>query len=127
MAPSRPPGPNDLKLFEEWMNSTRWLLERTQRFPKTLRHSLTQRVEAAALDVLEHTTTAAYVRHKRPALEQANDALNRLRVLLRLAHELGVLPHAQYEEAAKRMASAGQLLGGWMRQQAKPTDPHHAD
>jgi len=44
-----------------------------------------------------------------------NDGLNRLRVLVRLSHELRVFSDGQYEEAARRMDEAGRLLGGWMK------------
>ena len=115
MAPSRPAGPNELLLFERWMETTRWLLERTARFPKPLRHSLTNRVENLAIGILEDVTSAAYRKDRRGTLRKANDRLNRLRVLLRLAHELQVLSHGHYEEAARRLAEAGRLLGGWMR------------
>ena len=115
MAPSRPAGPNDLLLFERWMDATRWLLERTSRFPKPLRHTLTERIELLAVGILEDVTSAAYRKDPRPDLEQANDKMNRLRVLVRLAHEMQALSHDAYREAAQRMAEAGRLLGGWAR------------
>ena len=115
MAPSRPAGPNDLLLFEKWMDTTKWLLERTERFPKRLRHSVTDRIDLLALGILEDVTSAAYRKDPRPDLDNANDKLNRLRVVLRLAHEMKLLSHDQYREAAERLAEAGRLLGGWLR------------
>lgn len=115
MAPSRPAGPNDLLLFERWMDATKWLLGLTQRFPKHMRHGLTDRIELLAVGILEDVTSAAYRKDPRPDLGNANDKLNRLRVLLRLAHEMKVLSHDQYREAAERLAEAGRLLGGWLR------------
>ena len=44
------------------METTKWLLLRTQRWPKTLRASLTQRIENLAIAILEDVTTAAYVK-----------------------------------------------------------------
>ncbi len=67
------------------------------------------------MGILEDVTAAAYRKDPRPDLGSANDKLNRLRVLLRLAHELKVLAHDPYREAAERMAEAGRLLGGWLR------------
>ncbi len=115
MAPSWPAGPNDLILFEKWMDTTRWLLERTERFPKRLRHSLTERIDLLAIAILEDVTGAAYRKDPRPDLANANSRLNRLRVVLRLAHELKVLSHDHYREGAERLGEAGRLLGGWMR------------
>ena len=128
MAPSRPAGPNDLLLFEKWMDTTKWLLERTERFPKRLRHSLTDRIDLLAVGILEDVTSAAYRKDPRDALVAANDKLNRLRVILRLAQEMKLLSQDQYREAAERLAEAGRLLGGWLRKGraneagADPTD-----
>ena len=117
-ATTRAAGPEGLLLFERWMETTRWLLGRTQRFPKPLRHTLTERIEMLALGILEDVTSAAYRKPRSRILARADDRLDRLRVLLRLAHELDVLPHAHYEEAAARLAEAGRLLGGWRRSDA---------
>ncbi|MDY0001255.1 MAG: four helix bundle protein [Polyangia bacterium] len=120
MAGSQSPGP-DLRLFEDWMDTTKWLLERTARFPKRLRASLTERVESLAIGILEDVTRAAYQGRGRKArtLEQADDRLSRLRVLIRLGHELEVLSHGQYEEAAVRLDGAGRMLGAWLRGQVE--------
>lgn len=115
MAPSRPAGPNDLLLFEKWIDTTKWLMGLTQRFPKRLRHGLTDRIDLLAVGILENVTSAAYRKDPRADLLDANDKLNRLRVLLRLAHEMTVVSHDQYREAAERLAEAGRLLGGWLR------------
>lgn len=115
MAPSRPAGPNDLLLFEKWIDTTKWLMGLTERFPKRLRHSLTDRIDLMAVGILEDVTSAAYRKDPRPDLGNANDKLNRLRVLLRLAHEMTVLSHDHYRQAAERLAEAGRLLGGWLR------------
>jgi hypothetical protein len=48
----------------------------------------------------------------------ANEALNRLRILIRLAHEIRLLSNGQYGEAAVRFDEAGRMLGGWMKSNA---------
>ena len=115
MVESRSRVPDSLILFERWMDATKWLLERTARFPKRLRHSLTDRMENTALELLEAVTTAAYTKDRTTILAKANDALNRMRVLVRLSHELRLLSDGQYEEGARRVDEAGRILGGWMK------------
>ena len=117
MAQSQTPGPSELRLFEEWMETTKWLMARTERFPKRLRHSLSTRIENLALGILEEVTSAAYQKSKLTKLRRADDRLSRLRVIMRLAHELKILSHAQYEEAARRFDDAGRMLGAWITQQ----------
>ena len=108
----------DLLLLERWMDTTKWLLDRTQRFPKRLRRTLTERVELLALQILEDLTAARYQRRKLKRLRTVDERLSRLRILIRLAHELHVLSGAQYGDAATRMDDAGRLLGGWIRSRA---------
>ena len=68
-----------------------------------------------ALDILEGITEASYRRAKRQTLQRCNLQLTRLRILIRLSHELGHLPHAAYERAAVELNEAGRMLGGWIR------------
>ena len=119
MVESRSPMPDRLILFERWMGTTKWMLERTARFPKRFRHSLTNHVENTTLEILEGVTTAAYSKNRTAVLSKVNDGLNRLRVLARLSHELRLWSDGQYEEAARRMDEAGRILGGWMKTNAE--------
>lgn len=121
--PQSPPrggstGPKDFLLFEKWMDTTVWLFQRTQRFPKTMRHTLTQRMEGLTLEVLECVTDAGFRHNKEPSLARADAALNRLRVLIRLAHELNVLSVATYGESIERMAECGRIVGALRRRPA---------
>jgi len=72
-----------------------------------------------ALDVIEDIVEARYSREKRAILSRANLRLEKLRVLLRLCHTLGYLPHARYEYAARAINDVGRRLGGWRRAQPK--------
>jgi hypothetical protein len=114
MVQSPRPGP-DLVLFEQWMETTKWLLDRTERFPKRLRHSLSTRTENLALGILEDVTTAAYRKNRKGLLSRTDEKMGRLKVLMRLAHELRLLSHNQYEEIATRLSEAGRMLGGWIK------------
>jgi len=123
MVKRRKAGPSGVALFESWVDLTKWLLERTARFPKRLRHSLTVRVETVTLAVLEDITSASWSTDARPALRSASDGLNRLQVLIRLCHELQMLSHGQYEHASTAIALAGRQVGGWLRQQQQGAAP----
>jgi len=103
------------------MDTSKWLLSRTERFPKKVRHTLSHRIDDLTLGLLEGITTLAYRRDRRDLLRTLDDQLNRLRVLLRLAHELGFLAHNHYEEAARRLAEAGRLLHGLGERQRAET------
>ena len=109
-----PPRPSqrEMVIFERWIDSVRWLMDRTARFPKRLRHSLTERIELLALGVLEDLTAARWRSQPARTLRRADERLDRLKVLVRLAYEIELLSAKQYEEAATRMVEVGRMLGG---------------
>ncbi|HOD08723.1 MAG TPA: four helix bundle protein [Myxococcota bacterium] len=84
-------------------------------FPKRLRPSLSSRMEILFLEILEHLTTAAYTRNRAQVFNRIDDSLNRLRVLVRLAHEIGVISDGQYGGLARTMTETGKMIGGWRR------------
>ena len=109
---------DDLPLFLHWTKFLKWLLPKTGKFPKDVRFTFASRIDNLALDVLENVIEAAYSREKRPCLRRASMAIEKLRVLLRICHELGYLDHRGYEHAAERLDEAGRMTGGWLKQQA---------
>ena len=117
MTPTEP----ELPLFAQWFDFLKWLLATTEKFPKRLRFTLTERIDNLALDVIEELVEARYTRHKAEQLQAVNRKLERLRVLLRLAHEVAVLPHRGYEYASRSVDEAGRMVGGWIKQQQERT------
>ncbi len=114
--------PDDaLTIFVLWERTIGDLLDRTGRFPKAVRFTFAARIDNLALDVLERLVDARYSggRGKAAALRDADRALARLRVLLRLAHQRRYLDHRGYEHAARQLDETGRMLGGWRTQQAQ--------
>ncbi len=109
--------PDDLPIFVLWTEFLAWLLPTTEKFPHKVRFTLANRLDNLALDMVEDLVEARYTRDKRASLTRANLRLEKLRVLLRLCHTLGYLPHARYEHAMRAINQVGQMLGGWHRQQ----------
>jgi hypothetical protein len=100
-----------LARFEEF---TAWLLERTARWPKGVRFTLTQRLENHAFDVVEELVVARYSRAGRRArLDSINLRLERMRHLLRLAHGARACPAATFESALRALDEVGRMLHGW--------------
>ncbi len=109
------------KVIQRSYDFAKWLLEHTQKFPKSLRFSLAVRIENHILRFLELVVVANRRRQKLPLLESASAELEPLRILVRLAHEMRVLTTNSYEYASKEMDEIGKLLGGWIRQQSRPS------
>jgi hypothetical protein len=94
-----------------------WLLPKAERFPRVYRATVTQRLMDAALDFQEALFDAhsqgGSTRQKH--LRQADAALNKLRLYLRLAHRWRWLNDGQYQHVSGRVAELGRLLGGWLK------------
>jgi len=54
-------------------------------------------------------------------LNAADRLLAKIRLYVRLSHDLGCLSPGQLEHAARRMDEIGRLIGGWKRKGRKAT------
>ena len=106
----------EMVIFSKTFDLLTWLLPATNHFPRAHRHSFTQRLLDAAFDLRERLEEANIRRGaaRRERLTQADEALARLRVYLRLAHQWGWLGDGQYRHVAGMQAEVGRLLGGWL-------------
>ncbi|MBY0474654.1 MAG: diversity-generating retroelement protein Avd [Nitrosomonas sp.] len=108
----------DLVLLTRLFDLLTWLLPKTEHFPKVYRQTVTQRLMNAALDCQEAVFSAQSSRdaRRRAALQDADAALSRLRLYLRLAHQWHWLNDGQYTHVSTQVAEIGKLLGGWIKQ-----------
>lgn len=112
-----PQNSGDLPIFVKWTEFLSWLLPTTEKFPHKIRFTFANRIDNLALDVVEDLIEARYSRDKRAILARANLRLEKLRVLLRLCHELTHLSHDRYEYATRKISEVGKMLSGWQKQQ----------
>ncbi|MEZ4679774.1 MAG: diversity-generating retroelement protein Avd [Caldilineaceae bacterium] len=108
----------EIVIFVRTFDLLLWLVPVTNHFPRSHRHTLTQRVLNAAFDLREHLEVAN-VRKGRTRLEQlqqADEALAKLRMYLRLLHRMDWLTDGQYHHVARLLMEIGRLLGGWQKQ-----------
>ena len=111
--PAREAGP-DLLLLQKWEDFSAWLLGHTSRWPKSARFTLCRRLQDLALDVSETLVVARYDRgERRVLLDRVNLALERMRILLRLALASGVTSARAFETAMRGVDEAGRMLHGW--------------
>jgi hypothetical protein len=108
---------DDMVIFTRTWDLLEWLLPKTERFPKSFRTTVTHRMMNAALDfqeaLFESHSQGGSTRQKH--LRQADAALKRLRLYLRLAHHWQWLNHGQYQHVSEIVAQLGRLLGGWLK------------
>lgn len=106
---------SDLPIFVKWIDFLKWLLSKTEKFPKKVRFTFSNRMNNLALDIVERLVEARYSRSKYPILRQANLNLEKLRILFRISYESRFLSHEAYEHGVKKMNEVGRMLGGWMK------------
>jgi hypothetical protein len=98
-----------------------WLIETVERFPRSQRFLLGDRIQTVALDVLNALIEATYTRDRRGHLARANLGLEKLRFLMRLAFDRRHLDARRYEHGARSIDEVGRLVGS-----PTPATPTHS-
>jgi hypothetical protein len=117
-------GSSDLIVFQQWEQTLGDLLDRTSKFPKSVRFTLSGRIDNLALDIIEALVAARYSkgRCRVEYLREIDSKLTRLRVLLRVVHGRGYLNPKGYEHTSRRVDEAGRMVGAWLRSTASGVD-----
>ncbi len=103
-------------IFVKTFDVLKWILGRTEKFPKSQRFFLAKRLNDTTFDFYERLGEAAKLkRRERQKLQEADVYLQRMRHYLRLAMELKYLSFDQYKYAIQQLQEIGRLLGGWMK------------
>jgi len=107
----------EMVIFTRTFDFLTWLLPVTNNFPRAHRHTFTQRLLNAAFDLRERLEEANH-RRDQARLERlalADEALERVRLYLRLAARWEWLTKGQYQHVAVMLTEIGRLLGGWKK------------
>ncbi len=107
-------------VFAHWERFIGWLLQRTEKFPKRVIFTFRTRIDNLALDVHERLIEARYTRDRTPLLSRINLDLEKLRLLLRLAHDQHLLDPRAFSFACGEIDTAGRMVGGWLRHDRGP-------
>ena len=115
-APRKNSGQRQIGPALEAMNVfLRWLIPTVEKVPRSQKFLLGDRMQTAALDVLERLIEATYARDRTAALKAANLGLEKLRHLFRLADDLRHIDPRRYEYAAREIDTVGRLVGAWIK------------
>ena len=94
-----------------------WLIAKTGAMPRAHRFTLGDRIYSQSLDLVTALTQATFSRDKSRALEAASDHVNSLRILLRLAKDIGLLSFEPYTYSTGLLDEIGRMIGGWKKSQ----------
>lgn len=114
---------DELLVIDKTYELLKWFLGRLEKFPRSHRYGLGQRLETRLYGVFETLVHAKYATTEDKAADLAavNLELEVVRMLSRLSHELGFLPNNSYEYAAREINEIGRMVGGWLKQQQRRT------
>ena len=107
----------EMPIFTRTFDYLTWLLPLTNHFPKAHRFTFTQRLLNAAFEVREFLEEAQHRqgRARMERLARADEALDKVRMYMRLAYRWEWLTDGQYKHSAELLAEIGKLLGGWKK------------
>ena len=93
-----------------------WLLDHTEKFPKSERFRMARRLEDSVFSFYELLIEATRsTRRKRQLLIQADVELEKLRLYVRMSQQRKLTGISQYHFAAENLVEIGKLLGGWLK------------
>jgi len=121
----------DAPLYVEAHDLSRWVLERASVWPPPA--LLAPRVAAATTELLTAISLAlTFPQGRASYLHQADEEIVRLRMLLRLARDLGMISPGGLRFASGRLRTIGRMVGGWLRRleqsgRLSEADAHEGD
>lgn len=92
-----------------------WMIPKLDKYPRSQKFLLADRIETLMLDILELLIDAAYSKNKYQMLRSANLKLEKLRYLVRLSKDLKLINMKSYEYSARAIDGIGISIGGWIK------------
>jgi hypothetical protein len=105
----------EMLIVKKAYDFSKWMLQHTGKFPKSYRFSVAVRIEQSVLELTERLAVANMRSNRLGLLREADEYLMRLRLLIRLSHDLQFLNLKSYEYGSRSLAELGRMLGGWIK------------
>lgn len=102
-------------IFEKWSKILSWILDTTEKYPKSARFTVSGRIANIALDVMDKIIEAIYTKNRLYILQTINLYIEKLRIFFRISMEKRYISIKQYEYISKELNEAGMMIGGWHR------------
>ena len=95
----------------------KYLIPQLEKFPRSQKFLLADRMEIIVLDILENYISAYYSpgNKKLTFLKDSNLKLEKLRYLTRLSHDFQYLNHKKYGLISGFIDEIGRMTGGWIK------------
>lgn len=108
---------DEMVIFTRTYDFISWLLPLAEKFPRSQRFVVTQRLQSAALNFQESIIEANSLRGASRAekLRAADTELRKVRLYLRLCEKWEWINSGQYHHVSAMISEIGKLLGGWLK------------
>ncbi len=105
----------DYPIFVKWLDATDYILDRTEKFPKSVRFTISNRIANAALDIMELIIEAIYTKNRSHILDKINLYIEKLRILFRISYKRKYISEKQYGYISEMLNETGKMAGGWKK------------
>ncbi|MDM8550050.1 diversity-generating retroelement protein Avd [Desulfobacterales bacterium HSG2] len=102
-------------IFVKWLEATDWILERLDKYPKSVRSTISNRIADMTLDVMEQIIEAIYTKNRSPILDRINLHIEKLRVMFRISFKRRYISKKQYAYISESLNETGRMVGGWKK------------
>ena len=102
--------------------ASKWICQKVEKMPRSFRFTLGQRMVNSSLDLYLALVEAQYSSQRRKLLRTANLELEKLRHLLRLAHDLTPMSIKSYQYISEQINQVGKMIGGWSKNSQNRTE-----
>ena len=109
-----------MKIFHKTYEFLKWLHTLLNKFPKSEKYTMAQKIENTSLDFLESIIESNNDFDKKKSLRRAIVELDKLRIYFRLSKDLQFISFSQYEYGSKLINEIGRMLGGWYKKNNVP-------
>ncbi len=107
-----------LPILEKTYELILWIYPAINKFPKSQRFVLGQRIENALLKIVEEIIEMRIIRGEKEKLEhlqKISTEMDKLRMLIRISKDLKFMKVKQYIFATGKINEMGKMLGGWIK------------
>jgi four helix bundle protein len=116
---------NGLPILEKTYELILWLYPTVNKFPKSQRFVLGQRIENGVLKIVEEIIEMRVIvgrEEKLKQLQKISTEMDKTRMLIRISKDLKFIKTSQYIFATEKINEMGKMLGGWIKiyQESKP-------
>jgi hypothetical protein len=104
-------------IYVQWLDTLDWILNTVEKYPRTVRFSIGNRITDYALEILELIVEAIYSKERQDLLKRINLLLEKLRVFFYLSQKRKYVSVSQYQHISQAINAIGVMVGGWGKSQ----------